>query len=118
MDKRVFGSRLQKGGALLDDMRNLVVVWPERNESEDLTAFVMSRLDKPSSARARDTYNQVFKPRFLQGSPKEAWSDLEKGRFDWAKQAMRYWPERVRAACEKNRSFALAHGVATGCDSQ
>jgi hypothetical protein len=42
----------------------------------------------------------------------KAWKDLEKGEYDWAKTAMRYWPQRVFKACQKNKSFAIAHGLA------
>ena len=44
-----------------------------------------------------------------------AWKDLESGKFDWAQQAMRHWPERVTDACRTNRSFAIAHGVEHLC---
>ncbi len=40
------------------------------------------------------------------------WKDLSEGKFDWAHQAMAYWPKRVKAACLTNKSFAIAHGLA------
>ena len=40
------------------------------------------------------------------------WKELEAGKYDCAHQAMAYWPERVRAACLSNKSFAIAHGLA------
>jgi hypothetical protein len=43
---------------------------------------------------------------------KKAWKDLEKGEFNWAKTAMRYWPQQVLKACQNNQSFAIAHGLA------
>jgi hypothetical protein len=43
---------------------------------------------------------------------KKAWKDLEKGEYDWAKTAMRYWPKTVWKACQKDKSFAIAHGLA------
>ena len=43
---------------------------------------------------------------------KETWSELEKGRYDWAKLAMHYWPERVRQKCKSDKSLAIAHGLA------
>jgi hypothetical protein len=43
---------------------------------------------------------------------RKAWQELADGRYDWAGQAMAYWPERVREACLSNRSLALAHGLA------
>jgi hypothetical protein len=42
---------------------------------------------------------------------KKAWQKLEEGDFDWAQQAMEYWPERVRGKCETNKSLAIAHGL-------
>ncbi len=41
--------------------------------------------------------------------PKKAWQALARGDYDWAHTAMRYWPERVRAKCRTNQSFAIAH---------
>jgi hypothetical protein len=43
--------------------------------------------------------------------PKKAWQALERGDYDWAHTAMRYWPERVLAKCKTNKSYAIAHGV-------
>jgi hypothetical protein len=42
----------------------------------------------------------------------KVWENLEKGEYDWARTAMRYWPKRVWKACQKNKSFAIAHGLA------
>ncbi len=44
--------------------------------------------------------------------PKQCWQALERGDYDWSHTAMRYWPDRVRAKCQTNASYALAHGVA------
>jgi hypothetical protein len=46
---------------------------------------------------------------------KKAWQELEAGKYDWADQAMEYWPERVRDKCRTNRSFAIAHGIEGLC---
>jgi hypothetical protein len=46
-----------------------------------------------------------------QTEPKKAWEELEKGEYDWAHQAMDYWPDRVREKCKTNRSYAIAHGI-------
>ena len=66
-------SRLQKGGALLADMRRLVSAWPPDPRAGDALAFVMKTLAKPSLARAHDTFIRAFRPRFLEGDPPEAW---------------------------------------------
>ena len=73
MKKPGITSRLQKGGALLGDMRRLVGSWSAGIASEDASAFVMRTLGKPSLARAKDTYVRAFRPRFLEGTPPEAW---------------------------------------------
>lgn len=44
-----------------------------------------------------------------------AWRELEAGKYDWAHQAMRHWPDRVTDACRSNRSFAIAHGLEHLC---
>ena len=43
---------------------------------------------------------------------KKAWQELERGDYDWAYQAMEYWPDRVKEKCKTNKSFAIAHGLA------
>ena len=45
--------------------------------------------------------------------PKKAWAALQRGDYDWSHTAMRYWPDRVRKACENNKSYAIAHGLVT-----
>lgn len=45
-------------------------------------------------------------------APLAAWQALERGAYDWSRTAMRYWPERVLAGCRRDRSLALAHGLA------
>jgi hypothetical protein len=42
---------------------------------------------------------------------KKAWQQLENEEYDWAQQAMEYWPDRVKKKCKTNRSFAIAHGL-------
>jgi hypothetical protein len=43
---------------------------------------------------------------------KKAWQELERGDYDWANQAMEFWPDRVKEKCKTNKSFAIAHGLA------
>jgi hypothetical protein len=40
-----------------------------------------------------------------------AYAALETGQTDWAHLAMAMWPDRVRAACTRDASLAIAHGV-------
>ncbi len=42
--------------------------------------------------------------------PKKYWEELAAGKYDWSHIAMKYWPERVKQACRKNKSYAIAHG--------
>lgn len=42
---------------------------------------------------------------------KKAWQELERGDYDWALQAMEYWPDRIKEKCKTNKSFAIAHGL-------
>jgi hypothetical protein len=43
--------------------------------------------------------------------PAKYWKELEAGDYDWAHIAMKYWPERVREKCRKDKSLAIAHGM-------
>ena len=43
-------------------------------------------------------------------SPFAYWAG-EEGDDDWAHLALRYWPERVREQCRKDRSLAIAQGL-------
>jgi hypothetical protein len=45
---------------------------------------------------------------------KKAWQELEAGEYDWAQQAMEYWPNRVKEKCKTNKSFSIAHGLESG----
>lgn len=66
-------SRIQKGGALLGDMRQLVCHWAEKPNELPPGRFVKNILPKATQARANDTYIRAFQPRFIEGSPKNAW---------------------------------------------
>ena len=68
-----FTSRLQKGGALLEDMRMLVRAWSDGMEKSDPVPELVRILPKVTVARVRDTYIRAFRPRFINGSPQQAW---------------------------------------------
>jgi hypothetical protein len=69
-----YNSRLQKGGALLDDMRLLVRHWSEQAAGDQRDALVLENLlGKGTRARAADTYRRAFLPRFVEGDPPKAW---------------------------------------------
>jgi hypothetical protein len=73
-NKNPYNSRLQKGGALLDDMRLLVREWEggslDRQKEE---VIAQNLLGKRSRARVADTLRRAFVPRFVKGDPPEAW---------------------------------------------
>jgi hypothetical protein len=46
----------------------------------------------------------------------DCWKKLEKGDYDWSHLAFNIWPDRVREACKKNRSLAIAHGLENICE--
>ncbi|WP_420447244.1 hypothetical protein [Candidatus Palauibacter sp.] len=43
--------------------------------------------------------------------PENVWKKLEKGNYDWAHLALRYWPERVHEKCRTDKSLAIAHNL-------
>jgi hypothetical protein len=69
-----YTSRLQKGGALLADMRLLVRSWGDGGRAEQQQRGVAHNiLGKRSRSRTVDTYKRAFVPRFIHGDPPEAW---------------------------------------------
>ena len=47
---------------------------------------------------------------------KKTWQELEEEKYDWAHQAMDYWPGRVKEKCKTNKSFTIAHGLEELCE--
>jgi hypothetical protein len=79
-----YHTRIQKGGALLDDMRLLVRSWENYPVTEQISA-ARSLLGKKTLARTKDTVVRTFIPRFLHGDPPDAWKlvrPLENREFD------------------------------------
>src|SRR5688572_388644 len=66
-----YNTRMQKGGALLDDMRLLVRSWNDGDATDSVD--VRTVLGKKTLARAKDTIVRAFVPRFLHGNPPDAW---------------------------------------------
>lgn len=69
----MINSRLQKGGALLSDMRQIVSHWSEDMAQKDPIPILARHLSKATMARVKDTYIHAFRPRFINGSPPGAW---------------------------------------------
>lgn len=75
MQKREYTVRLQKGGAVLDDIRIIVRNWSDDESWEKQSQKIIQNniLGKKTRSRAIDVYRRVFSPRFLKGDPPEAW---------------------------------------------
>lgn len=71
---RSYNTRLQKGGALFDDMRLLVRSWQNTgvNGQRD-TVIAENLLGKHTRTRAADTIRRAYLPRFVKGRPPQAW---------------------------------------------
>ena len=69
----IFTTRLQKGGALFEDMRQVVSLWSEELVQDNPMAKIARSLPKSTMARVKDTYIRAFRPRFIGGSPPNAW---------------------------------------------
>ena len=67
-----YHTRIQKGGALLEDMRLLVRSWVNGG-GETHPSPARSLLRKKTLARSKDTFIRAFNPRFLHGDPPDAW---------------------------------------------
>jgi hypothetical protein len=60
---------------------------------------------------------KVFRLPKWRADLKECWEKLaEEGKYDWAHLAYSMWPDRVREACKRDRSIAIAHGLETLCE--
>lgn len=69
-----YNSRLQKGGALFEDMRLLVRNWRnEREENRQKSIVIENILGKNTRSRSLDTLRYAFLPRFVNGRPADAW---------------------------------------------
>lgn len=69
-----YTSRIQKGGALLEEMRQLVLLWSDAGiESNRAEIVRINPLNKATRARATDVLNRIFIPRFVQGPIPDAW---------------------------------------------
>ena len=66
-----YTSRLQKGGALLDSMRALTLVWEDAKGGEDRLAANVVGL--PSRNRVRDVIQRTFIPRLVESQPPNLW---------------------------------------------
>ncbi|MEQ1869727.1 MAG: BREX-1 system adenine-specific DNA-methyltransferase PglX [Vicinamibacterales bacterium] len=58
---------------------------------------------------------KLFRFKKWQKDLKACWDSLEEGDYDWAHLALAIWPDRVKRACETDRSIAIAHGLEELC---
>ena len=71
----IYTTRLQKGGALFEDMRQLVRMWKTASTDAVRENVVRSNiLNKETRARLRDVYSRTFLPRFVHGPIPNAWT--------------------------------------------
>ncbi len=69
-----YTSKLQKGGALLEDMRQLVRAWQDGPaQDQQLLGLRANILNKATRARLHDVYIRAFLPRFVRGPVPDAW---------------------------------------------
>jgi hypothetical protein len=85
---RLYTTRLQKGGALVAEMRRLTLEW---NDAEGCAERLVASnvLSWPSRRRARDVITRVFIPRFVRSNPPDLWrpvSVLE--RAEWSRESL------------------------------
>lgn len=67
-----YTTRLLKGGALVGEMRTLLLAW--RSGADNVRALVaQNALGHSSHARARDVITRTFVPRFVRSHPAELW---------------------------------------------
>jgi len=70
-----YTSRLQKGGALLPEMRHLLMEWSDRPDVAEHIAET-NRIGSPSRARLRDVVMRTFVPRFVRSRPANLWRSV------------------------------------------
>lgn len=72
-----YTSRIQKGGALIEEMRELVRLWTDAPLTENKAEVIrMNPLNKATRARVVDVLNRIFVPRFIEGSIRDSWKLL------------------------------------------
>ncbi len=76
---RLYNSRVQKGGALIPEVRALLRVWDPEADTDELVEELTRRnfLGKSTRARMRDVLRRTFVPRYVNGMPSDAWRSLQ-----------------------------------------
>jgi hypothetical protein len=72
-----YTTRIQKGGALFDEMRQLVRIWTDGPLDANKAEIIrLNPLNKATRARVVDVLNRIFVPRFVEGPIRGAWKIL------------------------------------------
>jgi hypothetical protein len=72
-----YTSRIQKGGALLEEMRQLVLLWKDAPLDQNKAEVIrFNPLNKATRARVVDVLNRIFVPRFVEGPIRDSWKLL------------------------------------------
>jgi len=101
-EKRALEKEIEKGENLIDELNeflNKVKAVLERGYDPDIDDGVILNM-------------APLHELIPWAEPKKYWEELQKGKYDWAHLAMKYWPDRVREKCRKDKSLAIAHGLA------
>jgi hypothetical protein len=75
LENKNYSTRLQKGGALIDDMRIIVRNWSEDLDKNTQIKQLLQNniLGKTTKMRSSDTLRRTFSHRFLDGDPPDSW---------------------------------------------
>ena len=85
--------------AFLEEVKRVAPLWnPNLNDGVIINFALLWRLVPHHKAWQKEL--------------KSTWDALCEGKYDWAHLAMHLWPERVVPKCAKDRSLAIAHGLA------
>jgi hypothetical protein len=77
-----YTSRIQKGGALIEEMPELVRLWTDAPLAENKAEVIrMNPLNKATRARVMDVLNRIFVPRFIEGPIRDSWKLLRRWRI-------------------------------------
>ena len=67
-EEKKYTSRIQKGGAMLNEMRQLVQLWHDGPEAELRAELIRkNELNRATRARLNDVLTRIFLPRFVHG---------------------------------------------------
>ena len=98
-----------------DDLESLIEM---ERELKDFRAELLRVAKLPYKPDLNDGVELCAAPlsKLFQNKPwrnhlEKRWKELQQGNYDWAHIAYAIWPQRVREACKKNKSIAIAHGL-------